>query len=93
MLKTTQALGNVSGAIQTGLSFSPLFSKTHTDTNTLLSSFNGDATNSQYLGHMKLWSQFKMLSAPLISMTELEGNVLYTNGFGALLGFTIPYSI
>ena len=93
MLKTAQGLSNVNGAIQTGIGTSPYFSRKHTDSNTLLSSFNGDATNSMYLGMMKLWNQYKMLSTPLISMTELEGNVLYTNGFGALLGFTIPYNI
>ena len=93
MLKTTQGLSNVNGAIQTGMGFSPYFSKKHTDSNTLLSAFNGDGSNTMYLGMLKLWSQYKMLSAPLISMTELEGNTLYTNGFGSLLGFTIPYNV
>lgn len=93
MLKTQPGLSNVMGAIQTGMGFSPYFSRKHTDSNTLLSAFNGDGTNSMYLGMLKLWNQYKMLSAPLISMTELEGNTLYTNGFGTLLGFTIPYNV
>lgn len=93
MLKTSTGLSNVGGAVQTGMMFSAYFSKKHTDTNTLLSAFNGDHSNSIYLGMMKLWSQYQMLSAPLISMTELNNNVLYTNGFGALLNFSIPYKV
>lgn len=93
MLTTKEGMSNVNGAIQTGMQFTPLFSKGHTDSNTLLSAFGGDGTNSMYLGMLKLWSQYNMLSAPLISMTELEGNILYTNGFNTLLGFTIPYNV
>lgn len=93
MLRTSQALSNIGGAIQTGMKLSPLLNKSHTDTTSLLSAFDGDMSNSMYLGLMKLWYQQSMLSTPLISMTELEGNVLYTNGFNALLGFSVPYNL
>jgi len=93
MLTTKEGMSNVNGALQTGMQFTPLFSKGHTDSNTLLAAFGGDGTNSMYLGMLKLWSQYNMLSAPLISMTELEGNILYTNGFNTLLGFTVPYNV
>ncbi len=92
MLKTLP-LSNLNGGIQVGSAQSPYFATKHTEANTILNAFGGDVTNSQYLGMLKLWHQYNMLSAPLISMTELQNNVLYTNGFGTLLGFSIPYNI
>lgn len=91
MLKTTNVMSRVNGAIETGVVATPIISKLHTESNTILNSFGTDG--QLFLGTMKLWNQFKMLSAPLFSATELEGNVIYTNGFGTTLGFTLPFDL
>ena len=91
MLKTNNFQSVVNGAVETGIVASPISSKLHTESNTILSSLGTDG--QLFLGTMKLWNQFKMLSAPLFSMSELEGNTIYTNGFGTTLGFTLPFDL
>jgi len=47
--------------------------------------------NIQYKGLMKLWNQFSMINTPLISATELAGNVEETNGFGSTITYSVPF--
>lgn len=92
-MQTGTPMRTVNGAFQTGLQYTRLLGTAHTDSTTLLNYLQTDQTNSISLGVMKLAHQFNLLSAPLISMTELENNVILTNGFNALLNFQIPYKM
>lgn len=92
-MQTGKPMNTVNGAFQTGMAYTKLVGTAHTDSTTLLDYFQADQTNSVSLGVLKLAQQFNLLSSPLISMTELQNNVIQTNGFNALLNFQIPYKM
>lgn len=47
----------------------------------------------QYLGLVKLWNQYRQLSTTLISMTELENKVIYTDKLGIQLTYDTPFKL
>src|SRR5574343_402228 len=71
---------------------SPYSNLKHTQANTVAQWFGGDVSKT-FLGILKPWNMTRYVSTPLISMTELAGNVLEVNGFSAQLDFAIPYKV
>lgn len=59
----------------------------HTEKNSLTQLMG---PSEQYLGLLKLWNQYQIISTPLLSATELSNNVMYTNGLGASLSYSVP---
>lgn len=68
------------------------FSGTFTDANYLLNLF-GDDIRSTHMGVLSAWNQWSLISTPLLSMTELQKNVIYTNGDDGELTFNMPYQL
>ncbi|GAB3975854.1 hypothetical protein GCM10028806_34340 [Spirosoma terrae] len=60
----------------------------HTEANTVTQMLG---SQQQYLGLLKLWNHYQIVNTPIISMTELSGNVQYTNTMGEQLTYTVPY--
>src|SRR3982750_1885408 len=63
-----------------------------TDTNWIYTNIKKDA-NTVYKGLLRLWNQRSIVNTPLLNLTELKNNVMYTNGVGGKFRFTIPYEI
>jgi len=61
-----------------------------TDSNYLLNLF-GDDIRSTHMGVLSAWNQWSLISTPLLNMTELQKNVIYTNGDDGELTFNMPY--
>ena len=63
-----------------------------TDANYLLNLF-GDDIRSTHMGVLSAWNQWSLISTPLLSMTELQKNTIYTNGDDGELTFNMPYQL
>lgn len=63
-----------------------------TDANYLLNMF-GDDIRSTHMGVLSAWNQWSLISTPLLNMTELQKNVIYTNGDDGELTFNMPYQL
>jgi hypothetical protein len=63
-----------------------------TDANYLLNLF-GDDIRSTHMGVLSAWNQWSLISTPLLSMTELKKNTIYTNGDDGELTFNMPYQL
>lgn len=68
------------------------FNGIFTDANYLLNLF-GDDIRSTHMGVLSAWNQWSLISTPLLSMTELQKNVIYTNGDDGELTFNMPYQL
>jgi hypothetical protein len=62
----------------------------HSELATVTSSLG---SQDQYLGLLKLWNQYHLLNTPIMSMTELSNNVIYTDGLGQALTYSVPYKV
>jgi hypothetical protein len=80
------------GGVLIGAKSSPYFSTQHTESNTILDAFGGDGKR-MWLGMIQYWNQYNELPTPLLKMTELQGQVLETPGFGAYLDWVLPYKL
>lgn len=63
-----------------------------TDANYLLNLY-GDDIRSTHVGVLSAWNQWSLISTPLLKMTELQKNVIYTNGDDGELTFDMPYQL
>ena len=63
-----------------------------TDANYLLNLF-GDDIRSTHMGVLSAWNQWSLISTPLLKMTELQKNTIYTNGDDGELTFNMPYQL
>jgi hypothetical protein len=63
-----------------------------TDLNSLYSLYKKDSFTT-YKGMIHLWNQRKLMTTPLINMTELNNSVMYTNGPEGKLRYSIPYDL
>jgi hypothetical protein len=45
------------------------------------------------MGVLSAWNQWSLISTPLLSMTELQKNTIYTNGDDGELTFNMPYQL
>lgn len=61
--------------------------RSHTEANSILSLMGNQ---DMYLGMLKMWQQYHIINTPILNMTELSNNVIYTNGFGQTLSYTMP---
>lgn len=68
------------------------FNGIFTDANYLLNLF-GDDIRSTHMGVLSAWNQWSVISTPLLKMTELQKNVIYTNGDDGELTFDMPYQL
>lgn len=68
------------------------FNGIFTDSNYLLNLF-GDDIRSTHMGVLSAWNQWSLISTPLLSMTELQKNVIYTNGDDGELTFNMPFQL
>ena len=84
-----QGLG---GGVLIGSKSSAYFPANHTESNSILDAFGGDGKR-MWLGMIQYWNQYEELSTPLLNMTELQGQVLETPGFGAYLDYVTPYKL
>lgn len=64
-----------------------------TDSNHLLNLFGDTEVRSTYMGVISAWNQWSLISTPLLNMTELKKNVIYTNGDDGELTFSMPYQL
>ena len=80
------------GGLVTREQKSPYSSLKHTEANSVAQWFGGDHSKV-FLGVLKPWNMQKYVSTPLISMTELEGNVLETNGHEVELEYAVPFNL
>ena len=62
------------------------------DSNYLLNMFSDDI-RSTHMGVLSAWNQWSLISTPLLKMTELQKNVIYTNGDDGELTFNMPYQL
>ena len=47
----------------------------------------------QYLGLMKLWNQNSRINTPIMKMTELSNNIMYTDSLGQAMQYMVPYKV
>lgn len=67
-------------------------SGTFTDANYLLNAF-GDDMRTTSLGVIAAWNQWQNVATPILSMTELKKNVIYTKTDEGRLTFDMPYQL
>ena len=63
-----------------------------TDLNWIYTNYKKDSFTT-YKGMISLWNQRKLMSTPLISMTELNNSVVYVNNTEGRLMYSIPYDL
>lgn len=63
-----------------------------TDLNWLYTNYKKDSFTT-YKGMISLWNQRKLMTTPLINMTELNNSVVYVNNVEGRLRYSIPYDL
>lgn len=63
-----------------------------TDLNWLYTNYKKDSFTT-YKGMISLWNQRKLMTTPLISMTELSNSVMTVNNVEGRMRYSIPYDI
>lgn len=63
-----------------------------TDLNWLYTNYKKDSFTT-YKGMISLWNQRKLMSTPLIAMTELNNSVMTVNNVEGRLRYSIPYDL
>ena len=92
MVKNGLPQDGLMGGVVMNQFVSPYISSKHTEANTIAQLFGNDM-NKMFLGILKPWNMMQYFSTPLISMTELQGNVLEVPSFGAALDYWVPYKV
>jgi hypothetical protein len=65
-----------------------------TDDNKIMNLLSGgEAVNRLHLGILSLFNQVQLVNTPLLKMTELAGNAIYTNGDDGEFTFDVPYTL
>lgn len=92
MIQQGHPASGIHGGVTIGNLVTPFNHKMHTEANTILNAYDGNY-NRVFLGLLKVWNQFKVLSTPLIDATELSQQIIRTPGFGGELDTLLPYEL